>query len=784
MIQHRFSASLSVLAFAVSLVVLAPSSSSAYSGGLPPVDVTGVAGVNGTAELPAGGNGGGATIISPSPYRSLRGGAGGDGYNDPMGLIVGLGGNGGNASLDLNFDVLSNSAFYLRSFGGQGGIGYGASGGDGGNADQFKFEAFANNDFSIQVRSSQVGGDGGQSFGGDGGKGANASADNSIRGFTKGDLVFEQGATGGAGGTSDGGNAGSAGKARSLLSFGDKEASAIVAHTKAFGGMGGGATAGGIGSAGGNADAITNIVGEFANTLHVSASAQGGDGYRGTLDRFGLNPDVDHYRGGASGGDARARADGVGIGGVVVEAMAQGGDGSRASGLGLTSGSGGKADASAFGTSRNGGSVDVVVIAQGGNGGSGYNDASTGDGADVYLENAAGGYTTGALYLQQEAIAGSAGSFLPTSLTNGAGAQGKNGSATSIIGFVDGAASSLSVYSSAEAGYSMWSPSGSATSDAWVESTKVGATADVYSVASSRTANPFPSISMSRSIAPMMSFSGSSATASATGVGTQTLIKSMAQAYGDSASADSSSYVYDLDGNSVRTTAFNRQSKDEVSAATTAIIGDANYQIYSEGYSPNVKSYGNLTAVSPKPVKLTELGTTKADYTVVADGAMGATYDFDDSAPQSFSTSASYMFTSLSVGQDLLFGLTDQNVFGTGFQSATFSITQDGNSVFNSSFSSMAEWTNFFEKPLYFGPMIVEGPVSFDIALTQMLMGSGNGYVMNYALVVAPEGTVTGQYTDLANVPLPAAAPLFGAALVGLGALRQRRKKADKARAA
>ncbi len=235
--------------------------------------------------------------------------------------------------------------------------------------------------------------------GGDGDDGDNASA--TIDAFPPADSVYTATAFGGAGGA---GGAGTTG--------GD----------------------GGDGGDGGNATAHAVLNRDTAGPVTVNANAHGGRG-----GHYGNTVPTGTSGVGGLGGDAHAFGEGTtaSADNVTVRVFSDGGDGGRSSNGRPPDGGNAFIDG-AFGQSG-GGRVIVEAIANGGNGGSGLNNANGlfvgvgGNGADVVLDDAVDGVTTGNMFLTQHARGGNAGGGLRAGTMSVGFPAARAGSAVSLL---------------------------------------------------------------------------------------------------------------------------------------------------------------------------------------------------------------------------------------------------------------------------------------------------------------------------------------------------------------
>ncbi|MDD3181708.1 MAG: hypothetical protein PHD48_02745 [Alphaproteobacteria bacterium] len=779
----------------------------------------------------SGGNGGAASAQDHFTHEGSEtvlsvttiGGNGGQAFG-----INEIGGAGGVAT--TFFDVTQTNLLPLSlsgyQIGGDGGDGFlGAAGGNGASSMMLNAvmgTATADEDLYQEA----TGGHGGSSAGGLAGSGGDARSILTLDNKTASSLIVSSIANAGSGGDAmdAAAVAGSAGDAVSSISITDTVASSVRALVRAVGGDGGddeflgedeffvGATKGGdahaelmiqtFGTSAGRTSLYEpypfNVVSAFGGGAGTSSDGFGAamDGGAATAlytgSAYGLSAARVTAEGGA-GGDHLGFGDG-GTGGfaeahgdltlydptpqdsffvqneLIVQAF--GGSGGDAYAEGAKAGNGGESLATAV-ISAVGSVTDHHISASvyqaGGSGGNGYYGADGGDGADSVLDNAVSGTTSGVLTLVQTAQGGAAGA-------SEGGTAGVAGNALVTLSVADMYASELNVYGEAigglggDADLGVATVGGQALSDVSVISTRLGATVRVSSNAPAGYGGMSYSSDSDDDESYFFERSGTShASASATGAGFQNVIEAYAVASGDTGQSEASSTVTDLNANKLITKASGGLADSTLSASTLAVAGLSSYQSAALSNMGHVSSIGNLTVSAQTPSKLSQLGTASADFTVVGDGGMGAANNEESAQfePVTYSMSADYSFADLGMGNDLLFGLTDSTLYGTGFQSLSFSLTQDNSLLYSNTFASMDDWNAFFESPLSLGS--VDGATRVQVAMSEVLLGIDNGYLVDFAFVTAPSGTITGAVTSVSNVPLPAAAPLFVIALGGLG---------------
>ncbi len=780
-----------------------------------------------------GGDGGSVTAVDTfsisGPFSTsiyAEGGDGGSGYGAGQHA-----GNGGLATAGLNVASTDGSDLSLSvtQVGGDGGSGGSGASGASGSGSMLDNAVVGQTTGALRINQSATGGNGGG--GGQnatGGAGGNATSILTLANISQASSLSlsSRAAGGSAGGASDVfGLVDRAGDAVSGITVEDNVANSVLISIEALAGQGG--TASGGAKSNGAASAIAE----------GSVIVKGASGYvRGILGKPGASLSTnlivaDGGRGGTTysgsgdapdGGDARASFVGNAYGSVAAYLLAYGGGGGTSAfggnggdggyaeatgtivvnspaygddtgsylsvdatggsgsygsgyvsygtyGAGFKSGNGGEAkisgSATILGTDPNS-TLQVFARQTGGNGGTAAAGAEGGDGADSTVENAIAISTLGKLYLSQTAVGGEGG-------LSDTAKGGDGGSAFSRLVMQESTASSLDIISTANGGGGGKSNGqkgvgGSAESFADINSAISGAPVTVQSYAYAG-GTQYP-----ENYSPIKGTG--SATAMASGLGTNNAIKSAAHAQGSSGNVYSSSSLTDSSGNKLTTTVNAPiPSSELMSASTLSVSGLSSAVGYYSGFANNnARSFGNISLTASSPVKSTTLKTTTGDFTEIADGLMGATNEYSGSEAEIYSLSASYSFTDLGVGSALLFSLTGTGLTGTGMSSANFSLAENGAILYSHAFTSQSEWDAFFANPLYLGE--TSGSTNLDLALSNIVLGEDSSYAMSYKFVIASAGTLSGTYTDV-SVPLPAAAPLFSSALLGLGLWGRRRKR-------
>lgn len=284
---------------------------------------------------------------------------------------LGAGGAGGAASSTASGinDGAQTVEVSAVTEGGSGGRGYGVgnSGGAAGVATQTSAVGTSTGGGAVIVTAEQEGGAGGSgSNGANGADGAASELVDAVKGYTSGELTLNQLATGGDGGGNAGGGtqAGAGGHAISSLSNSEAGTTSTAGRSMALGGNGGSASNGNnLSDAGAGGAASAAFALRSSGNAYVYARSIGGSG--------GNARDGDAGNGGA----ATLRVDDVGV----------------------------------SGESTSGGAVIVEGIAEGGDGGGANTLGNAGDGAAVSLVDQVDGDTSGHLWLMQTAVGGASG---------------------------------------------------------------------------------------------------------------------------------------------------------------------------------------------------------------------------------------------------------------------------------------------------------------------------------------------------------------------------------------
>jgi hypothetical protein len=101
---------------------------------------------------------------------------------------------------------------------------------------------------------------------------------------------------------------------------------------------------------------------------------------------------------------------------------------------------------------------------------------------------------------------------------------------------------------------------------------------------------------------------------------------------------------------------------------------------------------------------------------------------------------------------------------GNGFDSATFTISDNGNLVVNQSFASLAAAQSFFSIGNLLAIQLTGGLNNIQLAFNETMSG-GEGFSFGFTSA------------SISATPLPAALPLFAGGLSALGLIGWRRKR-------
>jgi hypothetical protein len=430
------------------------------------------------------------------------------------------------------------------------------------------------------------------------------------------------------------------------------------------------------------------------------------------------------------------------------------------------------------------------VSQSGGAGGYGYDGAKGGAGASSTLTNAVSGSTTGGLYLTENSYGGGGG----YSDTNQAGA---GGNAVSTLGssatpYTNSTASSVTVTLGANGGAGGTTSSGLAGATGGAASATGNATStytvnlDVY--ATSNNASPAAATAVANavgsavSVAPIFGYAQAESINGTTGgvanaTGTSTTLGSTpgsAQAYalGASGSAIAQSTASSVGtGPEVIATATSPTTLSGVYSYTQASVAGANYG-FAPGSSNGKNSYAygeSLPIASTVAYLVTKAGTpntyaaTAGGTTVIGTGVLGANGSGSSITAQTYSAQTSFIFNSSS-NNDFTVGLLNMGSYGTSFNGLTFTIKENGSTVFTDSFTSLSAAQKFFtDNPLApTGIQNLKG--SIDLTLGYSLTAiTGNGAGISFVLG-----------DTVSAVPEPSTYLLYGVGLGGLLLMRRR----------
>ena len=599
-------------------------------------------------------------------------------------------------------------------------------------------------------------------------------------------------------------SAGMAGNAKAVLdvSYTGKGASSFVAKSK--GGIGGDSYNGSDATTGGNATTSLVISTEkpavyamptlllvgpslppyaVKDSIKADASSVGGNGGSAFSPGNGVN-----------GGNAQTSVsvDASNVTSMTIQATASGGKGGNGFGNSYSGGDGGLASVMYSIAASPSDAYDISYTSNqiNGDGGDGLSGAKGGNGASAHISNTISDLTSGALRFSQLVAAGNGGN---STMNDG----GSGGTASSILNVEDNSANLLSGSSYADAGFGGKSYSATASQpygngygkggDSYSE-TNLSSSVSGASVTASAGSNSSIRLAPDNNPRPPRSvhdylyyFSGdSTARASASGFGTKNFTKATASIAGETGYAEARSTLIDSSNNKLITKTSAPMANTGLSVSSYSTSGYAGlpreetYNYLGSFYSHSfAKSLGNIASTMDAPQKSTDLGSASGDFTLVGNGLMWAErYNVGDD-PEQFDMYANYTFSSLEVGNSLLFGLQPGSLFSDpGI--TTFTLTRDNKILYSSTFSTSEDWASFNSMPLYLGE--ISGTTSLELAMSSIMTERDSAIKMQYAFVVAPYKTLSGTFKNVAAVPLPAAAPLFMVALGGLGLFGKRRK--------
>jgi hypothetical protein len=154
---------------------------------------------------------------------------------------------------------------------------------------------------------------------------------------------------------------------------------------------------------------------------------------------------------------------------------------------------------------------------------------------------------------------------------------------------------------------------------------------------------------------------------------------------------------------------------------------------------------------------------------VLGTAAQGAFYASDATGSRTYDSQVTFTFDTSHLSGDLLVGMLDHVSFGAGFDSLTFSIAEQGVTVFNTAFTTLAAAEAFFDDRV--------------LDLSSSTVGSNLDLSFDFDLVASNVGNGFGEdflfgATASAAVPEPSTLSLFGLAALMTIALRHSRRGA------
>ncbi len=617
---------------------------------------------------------------------------GADGANGPSGFVAGgqgsPGGNGGagNDAAVTGTATLTNAyvgyggAGVYAAYGGKGGYGgrggYGLPGGAGGNGGdaESSVSSTLNATSAILGISSARGGGGGNA------------------GFPthpSGDYTYvDPGAPGGAGGAAT--------ATSSVIN------ATGPSHSEAFAGGGAGGATYGDGSSGGAGGAATASAASKSSTGLAYAAAESSGGYGGNADR---NRYIGANGNGGAGGIASgttARASGVNARASVRQAGGHGGDAGEPSPYPVGAGGSGGAGASstlinAVSGTAYGGELSLSQGADGGAGGAGYG-GSGGVGGAATSTLTASAPTAGSVYGLSSAFGGAGGPGTPIG--------GNGGDATATI-YMTGL---TTVWGEANAVGGLAIGPGGAGGAANATASAITTSAGVAGyVVSSAVAN------------------GSSGLASGTATAASAGVVTSASA---SAEAQVSTFV----GNGIDRIPGNTTAQSAVLTEPIQIDRDSSL-------SPNASAYIYLDTSSIQIAsELAQNSNVNAalggpSATVFAVGTLSESATGNASGSPQYISSDNFTLDPSKLSGDLILGLTDDQTFGSGFSSLTFTVTVGGVTEVSQAFSSVgAAQAYFTDRALDLGAVSGSGSVLVSVKLDLTTDSAGSGFSGSFLL--------------------------------------------------
>jgi len=564
------------------------------------------------------------------------------------------------------------------------------------------------------VTGNAYGGNGSYSAFGRGGHGGDAILSQAVDGSSNRNLTLQQRAFGGDG---ESGliAAGAGGIATSDLSRTSTGATKLEVRTEADGGSGGWKSDGGSAGVGGYASANSETINSFGSAL-AYATALGGSGGQGQMDANG-------GWGASANASARATASGLSDAATARGSATGGSGGGPGDSISFSYNGGRGGDAISQSTANGNWRVTAEDFAKGGDGGGdSFGFVFGGRGGDAW--STADGTGTDSLTVKATALGGRGG-FGGDSKQSGAG-----GNATAIATGTGMGTSSVSVTANATGG---GDHQRSQHGTALARATAVGTSGTVSAKAVS---NDRVTFNWQGGVVQQISATARGPVASTVTAEARTAVSQPAPDPASAVGLQSASFVTAM------------PEAVDVRAAlsgNTAVAGDF------------------------------DMGGTSDLLGLVT---LGGAYPGDGSGLSQMYISNAYfqldMTSLLGSSQDLIVGLLDPTVIGSGFDTLTFQILKQNAFLLNETFTLLDDALNYFnDQSLNFGDWTTG-------------LGSGDTMQLEFIMYLTSDDPGAGFYSDLifgnftpgsGVVPEPSAIWLFGSGLLGLiGVAKHKRR--------
>ncbi len=579
-----------------------------------------------------------------------------------------------------------------------------------------------------------TGGTGGSGFAGaNGGAGADVAAANLVSARSPGGQIsLSEYLRGGAGGYSQGGTAAAGGTASGSIAADYTLAAlppqAVSAGVRAVGGNGGGGGGGSAAAAGGAAAATASVKsGGRSQAQVMTIGGAGGGALSGN--------------GGAGGQTTATSAYAAATVVASASAYATGGAGGSGYGAGYSGGAG--ADGGPVAATAVGGLAAMVRVSDtGGAGGAGQGGADGGAGGSSAIADSAGGSRAGYYFSLYQAASGGEGGASSGGTGGAGGAAASDATLAGVVGASSDA--NLTVYVSAEGGAGGGGAIGGAGGAGEASANVVGG------------ANTHATVSASGGY-------GGAGAAAGDGGGANATLKVSGLAVAALATARAG--LGATDGHaSAKTTASGLSGVFEAAASLPNTTGQLIEQAAVEAFGAvSGKSTAKVKLVDASPaMAFTTQGSAVADETVAPLGAdtaavlsananiatafgaspdffaideLGGAYSSGGSGSETMTSTADMTvdLTQVAAPQDLLIGLFDATTLGAGFDSLTFTLVGDGQTLVSQTFTSLAAAETFFtDNPLDLGSLtsgaLSNPTLTLEATLSVTMSSAGSGF--------------------------------------------------------